>query len=279
MELKKYNEYSDEEKRELLFHWWHYYGKTVCSLGVMRRFTQMVYDDVDEMFKIGLFSFMNGNNGKDFIEAIKSGRVYEYRDMVSRVSANSENNFDNEEKRDEFIELLVSSFEKNEDLIMSHEEYVDGIVKVVDDSSIVLTSDKVCDLYKKCLFAENELDNGKPTLPASVGDGVRSFGVFNSVKLEEHEKEVAEMVEQLPNIEQGTSFLDLNIDRYNRFWTSDYGIVDMLVQLGLATDCLEYVVPKRELNATMPSFVSTKVKQVDDNSAKEYKKVFNDGNN
>ena len=87
------------------------------------------------------------------------------------------------------------------------------------------------------------------------------------------------MVEQLPNIEQGTSFLDLNIDRYNRFWTSDYEIVDMLVQLGLATDCLEYVVPKRELNATMPSFVSTKVKQVDDNSAKEYKKVFNDGNN
>lgn len=279
MELKKYDEYSDEEKRELLFHWWHYYGKTVCSLGVMRRFTQMVYDDVDEMFKIGLFSFVVGNNGKDFIEAIKSGRVYEYRDMVKRVSSNGENHFDNEEKRDEFIKLLVSSFEKNEDLIMSHEEYVDGIIKVVDDSSIVLTSDKVYDLYKKCLFEENELDNGKPTLPASVGDGVESFGVFNSVRLGENENEVAEMVGQLPNIEQGTSFLDLNIDRYNRFWTSDYKIVDMLVQLGLATGNLEYVVPKKDLNATMPSFVSTKVKQVDDNSAKGYKKIFNDSNN
>ena len=48
MELKKYDEYTDREKKELLFHWWQYYGKTVCSLGVMRCFIQMVDNDVDE---------------------------------------------------------------------------------------------------------------------------------------------------------------------------------------------------------------------------------------
>ena len=230
----------------------------------------MVDNDVDEMFKIGLFSFATGHNGKDLIDAIKNGRVYEYCDMVKRVTASSENDFDNEDTRTQFIELLFSSFENNDDLIISDEEYADEIMKIVDDSTIVLTSDRVRDLYKGCLFKDSELENGKPTLPFSIGDGVKSSVYFNASRLEETESEIVEMVAQLPNIDEGTSFLDLNIDKNNRFWTDDYQTVDMLVQLGVATGSLEYVQPKRELNATMPSLILNKEKVM--NTAKKYKK-------
>ena len=285
MEIKKYNEYSDDEKSELLFHWWHYYGKTVCSLGVMRRFTQMVYDDVDKMFDIGLFSFVKGDNGKGFINAIKCGSVDEYCDMVKRVSTNEEYKRNNEKKKEEFIELLVSSYEMREEEIISHDEYINGIIDVIDSSDIVLTSDKVHELYKKCLFKDCELENGKPVLPFSVGEGVRTTVVFNSERLEENRDEVGKMVGELFNIDEGNSFLELCFDKNMRFWTGDLQTIDMLVQLGVATGDLKYVVPKRELNATMPRLMKNKEKsdvQVDAKQPKEYKKVldnFSDNNN
>ena len=270
MELKKYDEYSDEEKRELLFHWWHYYGKTVCSLRVMRQFTQMVYDNVDEMFKIGLFSFVNGKNGKDFIDAIICGCVYEYRDMVNNQSSNSENNFNSEDKKDDFIKLLVSSFNSDDQLVISHEEYINGIMSVIDDISIVLTSDKVHDLYQKCLFKDGELENGFPTLPFCVGDGVNSIAIFNFDRLEENKEKISEMIGQLSVDDEGSLFSDLNVNKFGRIWTDNYQKVDMLVQLGNAIGSLECLGSKGEETI----FARNDSKEIVPNDTKVIKKIF-----
>lgn len=42
LELKNWNEYTIYEQKELLNHWWFYYGKMLYTAEELKRFNEMV---------------------------------------------------------------------------------------------------------------------------------------------------------------------------------------------------------------------------------------------
>lgn len=277
MELKKYNEYTDKEKKELLFHWWRYYGRTVCSLGVMKKFIDMVSDDIDKVFEIGLVSFVKGDNGKGLISALRDDSVEEYYEEVKELLEDDSVNTKRTDIEDIFLEMLVSSYENKEDYVMSHNEYVAGVMSILGEDDDILTSDKVISLYKNCLFKEQELKDDYFGLSISFGQGMRNVGIFNAARLEQNKNEIVAMVDQLADIDNVPSLLDLNIDKNRRIWTDSFGVIDMLVQLGTATEILTCLFVRNDDSAVVPMVVRQKSKdfeKVKDNLSCELPKVF-----
>ena len=52
MDLKKWEEYTNEEKTEILMHWYHYYGKTMYTLENMEYFKKVSTENADKIMHI-----------------------------------------------------------------------------------------------------------------------------------------------------------------------------------------------------------------------------------
>lgn len=117
-----------------------------------------------------------------------------------------------------------------------------------------LTSENVLCAFIDCLFRE-----GEPTEPRVVGLGVlHDFG-FHPERLAEHEPEIEEMLEQLPeqfqeNGGQGWSFLQACMTKDGDLWTGDHASVQQLVALGGAIGRVKFQFP-REMWAHLPGGV------------------------
>lgn len=103
MEIKKWNEYSKEERIKLLKHWWSYFGRD--SIGD-KEFDQLITLRTDEMFEVAVISFMHGNSIRTLLASIIRGDVDSYINYLIM-------NFSGEVTlgvRREFIERLVTTY-------------------------------------------------------------------------------------------------------------------------------------------------------------------------
>lgn len=112
-----------------------------------------------------------------------------------------------------------------------------------------LTAENVENTFKACL-AENEESDG------IIIDGVAIRAKFNQTLLAEHKQAIADMLKQLPNEFQadgggGWSFLNMCVDANGNQWTDFHRTMDMLVTLGVATDMVQFLMP-REMWKMLP---------------------------
>lgn len=104
-----------------------------------------------------------------------------------------------------------------------------------------LSSENVERIFHECLA-----DNLKDLI---LVEGVRMNPAFSLKKLAQHENEISEMLEQLPDKfhkgkGDGWTYLNLCMDKSGKQWADFHTVCDMLVCLGLATGQLSFPMPR-----------------------------------
>lgn len=122
-----------------------------------------------------------------------------------------------------------------------------------------LTAANVQKIFKECLLKENELVDGVPNISIVVGEGiVNNFG-FSEERIKEKEEKIVELINQLPQIEEGPSFLSLCFSNDGRQW-GEHLHVEQLIALGIASGNLAYCLPREMweiLPGGMPMVIKT----------------------
>lgn len=111
----------------------------------------------------------------------------------------------------------------------------------------MIPSSRVHELFKKSLFNEVELINGKPSLKPVVAEGVLINVGFHPERIENAREEISMMIDSLnPDIDtdKGILFFHICRDRNGNRWTDSYQICEELVLMGIALGILEYSLPR-----------------------------------
>ncbi|MBQ7140659.1 MAG: hypothetical protein IJO32_04070 [Bacilli bacterium] len=137
MENKSWNEYSKEDKNELLQHWWYYYGKVIITMDEWEQFNKLVEKDSDKIFELAVVAYMHKLSSQPLIRAMRENRIDELMLTIPNIDEN-EKNKDKilfkalyEELKKEFISMLVKTYNKTEPSIPMEKEVIAKQVKEI----------------------------------------------------------------------------------------------------------------------------------------------------
>lgn len=123
MEIKEWDQYSEDEKTKLLKHWWHYYGKLVITYEEMAYFERLVKRNPDQMMDVALFSFFMEHSSQLLIYAMRQNRVQQFLDVVNASMQDVQSDEEFRDTKNGFISMLVESYNHPEpDVPMKKEE-------------------------------------------------------------------------------------------------------------------------------------------------------------
>ncbi len=113
-----------------------------------------------------------------------------------------------------------------------------------------LTAENVEKVFMKCLYK-----NGEDTTGYIPAKAVMTNVGFNPIRLKENEKNIIELLSDLPNDFKtsgggGTSFLNACMDKYGNQW-GEHQNIDQLVCLGIASGLVSFPMP-REMWSALP---------------------------
>lgn len=111
MEFKQFDEYTKEEIKELLSHWFNYYGTKVYNLEEYGKFMQMVEKEPNNMFEVAAMLYYNGLGSTPLLDAIR-GDKHNLESYITKYQT-LENITKLYLKRD-FIEEVVESYNNPE---------------------------------------------------------------------------------------------------------------------------------------------------------------------
>lgn len=119
------------------------------------------------------------------------------------------------------------------------------------DVKIELTNENVESIFLDCLFKENELVDGQPIENFCMAEGVINTVCFNENRLNQHKKEIEDLIDKILNIGQGIPFVVMceSVEGYQ--WTNDHVYMEQLMLLGIGSEILIYPVG-RELWNILP---------------------------
>ena len=261
MEVKEYSQYTQEEKEEILMHWFHYYGKECYLVEELEQFQMLVKEHNNEVFILAVLSYIHGDATHSILEALRQNKLDQLFQMISdhTGSMNSNKGYAAmfHHAMHQFIEEVVESYNHPKaDVPFREEELKKQVQKIqtLQEENKKLNSERVVDTFRACLFTEEEIQDNKPTEEYTSVTGVQATVTFNTERLNQHKKDINEMVDLIANIEQGSHFFDLCVTKSGRIWTGEHGIVDQLMILGLATEVLEvpFHVPRELWGSVFP---------------------------
>lgn len=138
MEYKNFFEYCKEDQKELLMHWWDYYGEDVYTFDELLEFSDLIEKDVKKIFFYALISFVSGCNNKGLLVAMRHDRVEKFLKEIS--------NFDElpeaykklyTEAEKNFTKLLVDSYNNPELAIpLAQEELINQIMDEIKEQEL-----------------------------------------------------------------------------------------------------------------------------------------------
>lgn len=124
MKVKKWKEYTIEEKGELLNHWWYYFGKSLISLQDWIEFDKLTKTNTDQLFDVALFSYTQGESSQLLLEATRSRRT----PAILKYCSSSDIKRQIGDQEDAFLKILVSTYNSPEPNVpMSEEQLMDGL--------------------------------------------------------------------------------------------------------------------------------------------------------
>lgn len=272
MEKKSFALYTEEEREQLLMHWWCYYGKSIVSLAEVEQFRKLLRKDSMLIKDVAMLSYSIGISTELLIMAMRSGTLAEYLETVKEVTSSDEYKMIESFLESEFLNEIVTTYNNPQPAVpFSQEEIVSQVIELVREREAVLTSKKVYDIYRNCLITGRERNNNVPTVDFIIGEGVNEFSLFSAERLDENKEKIITLIDELPNIDEGTSFLNMCCDKNGRRWTGERYVVDLLVQLGVATGMLDYCVSRDEWKS-FPGGVPYMIRNRQNDKAKVYGK-------
>lgn len=292
MEKKKFNEYSAEDKEALLMHWWYYYGKLLVNLEEFETFHDYVLKDSNTIKDAAVIAYIAGESSQAMIGAMRAGKMDEFLAGIKKLKADEKSQYIYEMAEEAFLEEIVATYNNPEKNVpMSDDDIFEQLfsmtgVAIDTEEGEILTAKRVKDIYKACSFKDDEISvDGEPLAPFVVGEGVYTANAFNAKRLEENRKVIAELIAELPKIDEGVSFLTICEDNSGRQWTGLHDEIDLLLQLGTATGELQFLLPRETWSALpgrMPYVIRSKEasnKNLNEYKPAEYKKIKTDYKN
>ena len=263
LKVKLFKEYTKDEQIELMFHWFYYYGKSPVSFAEMDRFKKLMDEDMDFVKRAALVAWAREEMPQSLVNALR-GDFEKYREEIINVSTTLE--FEDYEDRleKELIAELVSTYNNPKPSVpMSDDQIMDEVCRMFgiddsnvqvlkvsakdileEDSDILLTSERVHEVYRECLLKDEELVDGEPGVDFTVGEGIMRTVVFNSERLGKNKDTIISMIDQLDGIDEVSSFMRFCMDKNGRQWTGEHATMDELMQLGVAADVIQYALPR-----------------------------------
>ena len=109
MELKKYEEYTEEEKIELLNHWFIYYGKVLFTLEELDVVQALIKKNPDRIFDYIMTGYIVGDDISPtvLLSAIENGNVKTFLDTIPHKK---NLNKKTQESYDHVLNYLLSKF-------------------------------------------------------------------------------------------------------------------------------------------------------------------------
>lgn len=248
MEYKNFFEYCKEDQKELLMHWWDYYGEDVYTFDELLEFSDLIEKDVKKIFFYALISFVSGCNNKGLLVAMRHDRVEKFLKEIS--------NFDElpeaykklyTEAEKNFTKLLVDSYNNPELAIpLAQEELINQIMDEIKEQELnkPLSPKKVQQIFRNCLFKEEELENNQPLCDFTEAEGIKHNAFFHTGRLNSYKKEINEILDCIPNIDKGVYFTNLCFNKDGNLWTGDHNIIEQLIILGIGSETLSYPLKK-----------------------------------
>ena len=162
MEVKKFGEYNDIERKELLMHWWYYYGKLLVSLAEYEEFERLVDEDSSLMMDVAVMSFLVGESSQMLIGAMRQDKVNEYLDLVRRMKDEEYFKKIEEDVQAAFIEEVVGTYNSPEpDIPMTQEQILNSLVDLVTANNNSYIEKESGNGKKPCQFIKvNNESNG-----------------------------------------------------------------------------------------------------------------------
>lgn len=106
-----------------------------------------------------------------------------------------------------------------------------------------LNQEKLEHIFMDCVLTEKDIIKDNPE--HKVIEGVTGIKVFKQEKLLAHQEEIASMIDEIENIEEGQHFLLLGFTKDGIEWANSPKTIDALLSLGLATNILQ-ILPEAE---------------------------------
>ena len=131
----------------------------------------------------------------------------------------------------------------------------------------MLEAKRVDEIFRDCLFEEDEIENGMPkdpTLLVKIEAVMSTFGLHKG-RLEGHRAEVASLLEELPDLFRedkggGWSFLNACMDKNDRQW-GEHSNIEQLFALAIGLGLGKFPLSRENwamLPGGMPYFVILK---------------------
>lgn len=124
---------------------------------------------------------------------------------------------------------------------MKTKRVISNIAKINEPRK--LSAERVSALYDECLLKQSDFDEDGLTCNFYEGSGVCGRAIFSIPRLNEHREELDECISEIRGIDHAPSFKEFYYDAEGNKWTEETVVVDMLVQMGMASNMLFYTLP------------------------------------
>ena len=82
MEIKDWKEYENEEKTELLIHWWNRFGEKTNDVDEILLFNKLIVTKPDEMYDLAVASYIMGISNQWLLQAMRGNFVEQLLDSL-----------------------------------------------------------------------------------------------------------------------------------------------------------------------------------------------------
>lgn len=96
-------------EKELLIHWWHYYGKSIYTLAELEKFEEVIDEyGADRVLDVAVASYVGGDGSPTIMLAsIRKGAVKELFESLPDISKmKKEEKEQYEAVREEFVQII-----------------------------------------------------------------------------------------------------------------------------------------------------------------------------
>ncbi len=263
MEIKKLEQYSDDELKELLFFWFRYYVKKAYSLDELDKFNKMINEQPKTMFRAAVILYQDSLGPTVVLDGIR-GNLEQMEKCLNKVKKVSKSEM--EKAASEFIKEVVTSYNNPEPNVPQKESDIIGqilemlgvktdavsVINLQSENSISIQ--RIMEIMDDVAFKKEEIIDGMPNKNFVSSKILGRTFAYPAERLDKYKKEISSMVDKLPPFTRPRSFNELAITRTNETWALTQEHVEALLSLAVACGILSITEEKNGI----PYFVRNK---------------------
>ena len=127
LDVKRFNEYTKDEQMEIMFHWWHYYGKLPLSFAEMDKFKNLMEEDMEFVKNAALIAWARESASQDLVRAMRAD-LEGYKKHVKELAGSKEFK-DVEQQRKAVKEQVLAPYMQFEEV---YKQYISDKYKSAD---------------------------------------------------------------------------------------------------------------------------------------------------